>query len=84
MKHCWASTVENIRDASEDGVDDDIGKIEYDINGQTVNGVPAVHATAVIYMFMCPVYNWVTSFADHSVIEANTAIQLTIHVQWCC
>jgi len=77
IRDCWASTVENIRDGNTDTIDDDSGAIEFDQTGAAVNnGVATTHETVKFYEAMCPKYNWVTSFADHSVIDLNTAIEL--------
>ena len=78
IRDCWASTVENIRDSNPaDAADDDSGEIEWDNTGAAVNnGDPTPHETVKFYEAMCPKYNWVTSFADHSTIDLNTAIEL--------
>jgi len=69
IKDCWASTVENIRDADSDNADDDTGGVTFDVTGGGAQ-------TVKFYETMCPKYNWVTSFGDHSTILANTEIEL--------
>lgn len=81
IKDCWASTVQNIRDAvpvggAADNVDDDSGFLDFDATGTNVNGAAAAHETVKFYDDMCPKYNWVTSFADHSAITQSLSIEL--------
>ena len=70
IKDCWASTVENIRDANNNKVDDDTGGITFDKTGNSV------FETVKFYEAMCPKYSWVKSFADHATIVSNTAIEI--------
>ena len=70
IKDCWASTVENIRDADGNNADDDTGGLTFNVAG---GGAQTVR----FYEAMCPKYNWVvSSFDDHTQVVANPAIIL--------
>ena len=58
IRDCWASTVQNIRDADGNSVDDDSGATDFDATGANINGASSAHKTVKFYQNMCPVYAW--------------------------